>query len=100
MATGVVKRGSEVQDYKGYGFITVDGSKDIFFHEKSLTGDLAVRKLQKDDKVEFDIEQTEKGLNAINIKLVGDEAEDTTEAQDTEVSEDTEAQPEAEEAVS
>jgi len=49
----------------------MEGSdKDIFYHEKSLEGDLAVRKLQVGDKVTFDVEETPKGQNAMNIKLV------------------------------
>jgi CspA family cold shock protein len=56
---------------KGFGFIAVEGSeKDIFYHERSLTGELATRKLRVGDVVKFDIEETEKGKNAINIELV------------------------------
>ncbi len=59
---------------KGYGFISTDAyEKDVFFHERSLTGSLATRKLKVGDKVTFEVEQTEKGMNAINIQLVGDE---------------------------
>lgn len=67
MANGVVKTVTD----RGFGFISMEGSdKDIFYHEKSLEGDLAVRKLQVGDKVTFDIEETPKGQNAMNIKLV------------------------------
>ena len=67
MAIGTVK----VVTDKGYGFIGVEGEeKDVFYHENSLTGELATRKLQVGDKVEFDIEQSPKGSNAVNIKLV------------------------------
>ena len=67
MATGVVKTVTD----RGFGFITEEGaSKDIFFHEKSLTGELAVRKLKVGDKVTFDVEETPKGPSAINIQLV------------------------------
>ncbi len=56
---------------KGFGFITKEGSeKDVFFHENSLEGDLATRKLQEGDKVTYDVEESPKGLNAVNIKLV------------------------------
>ncbi len=56
---------------KGFGFISKEGSeKDIFFHENSLEGDLATRKLQEGDVVTFDVEESPKGLNAVNIKLV------------------------------
>jgi cold shock protein len=68
MVSGTVKTVTD----RGFGFITKEGSegKDIFYHEKSLTGDLAVRKLKVGDKVTFDVEETQKGQNAINIALV------------------------------
>ena len=66
MANGTVKTVTG----KGFGFIKTEGSdKDIFYHENSLEGDLATRKLQAGDKVTFDIEETAKGKNAVNIKL-------------------------------
>ena len=67
MVNGVVKTVTD----RGFGFISMEGSdKDIFYHEKSLEGDLAVRKLRVGDKVTFDVEETPKGQNAMNIKLV------------------------------
>jgi CspA family cold shock protein len=67
MAQGTVKTVTD----KGFGFISQeDSEKDIFYHENSLEGDLAIRKLQVGDKVSFDVEETEKGLNAINIVLL------------------------------
>ncbi|MCA9383906.1 cold shock domain-containing protein [Candidatus Dojkabacteria bacterium] len=67
MQNGTVKTVTD----KGFGFITTDSSdRDIFFHENSLEGELATRKLKVGDKVTFEVEQTEKGLNAINISLV------------------------------
>jgi CspA family cold shock protein len=70
MEQGTVKTVTD----KGYGFIAVEGSeKDIFFHENSLTGDLAERKLREGDKVSFEVESTPKGPNAVNIELVEEE---------------------------
>lgn len=67
MAQGKVKTVTD----RGFGFIAVEGSdKDIFYHEKSLTGDLATRKLQVGDEVSFETEETDRGLNATNIKLL------------------------------
>lgn len=67
MAKGKVKTVTD----RGFGFIeTEDADKDVFYHEGSLEGDLADRKLQQGDEVEFDIEENEKGLSATNIKLV------------------------------
>lgn len=67
MKTGTVKTVTD----KGFGFISIEGEeKDVFFHENSLEGDLAERKLQVGDNVTFEVEETEKGLNAVNIQLV------------------------------
>lgn len=69
MATGTVKTVTD----KGFGFIKQEGEdKDIFYHENSLEGELTERKLQVGDKVEFKVEQTEKGPNAVEIKLLED----------------------------
>jgi len=66
MASGTVKTVTD----RGFGFIATEGStKDIFYHEKSLEGELAVRKLKVGDKVSFDIAESPKGQNATNIKL-------------------------------
>ncbi len=67
MEKGTVKTVTD----KGFGFISKEGSdKDVFYHENSLEGDLAVRKLKAGDVVTFDVEETQKGINAINIKLL------------------------------
>ena len=67
MEKGTVKTVTD----KGFGFITKEGSdKDVFYHENSLEGDLAVRKLQVWDVVNFDVEETPKGINATNINLL------------------------------
>jgi len=66
MATGTVKTVTD----KGFGFIKQeDADKDIFYHENSLEGELADRKLRVGDKVKFEVEQTEKGPNAVKIEL-------------------------------
>lgn len=67
MEKGTVKTVTD----RGYGFISLEGQeKDVFFHENSLEGDLADRKLQVGDKVSFELEETPKGLNAVNIQLI------------------------------
>lgn len=66
MANGTVKTVTD----KGFGFISKEGAdRDIFYHESVLEGELASRKLKPGDKVTFDIEETPKGLNAVNIRL-------------------------------
>ena len=51
---------------KGYGFIQLD-DKEIFVHYSSLLDD-SYKTLIKDEKVTFDLRQTEKGLRAVNVK--------------------------------
>lgn len=66
MATGTVKKVTA----RAFGFIKPDDSdEDVFYHENSLEGELAERKLKEGDKVSFDIEESPKGKNAVNIKL-------------------------------
>jgi len=56
---------------KGYGFIVSEElGKDLFFHSKSLVG-VTFEELREGDKVSFESEQTQKGLNAINVKKMG-----------------------------
>ncbi len=51
---------------KGFGFITpADGEKDIFVHSSGLS----TRSIQENDKVTFEVQRGEKGLNAVNVKL-------------------------------
>ena len=67
MANGTVKTVTG----KGFGFIAQEGEeKEVFYHENSLEGELADRKLREGDEVTFDVEETPKGLNATNIALV------------------------------
>ena len=52
---------------KGFGFIAVEGQeKGIFFHSNSLV-DVQYNELQEGDTVTFETEETEKGLNAVNV---------------------------------
>jgi len=53
---------------KGYGFITDDETnKDIFLHVSALE-ESKLRVLKEKQKIEFDIKEKEKKLQAINIK--------------------------------
>lgn len=51
---------------KGYGFISGEDGQEYFVHWRSLSGE-GYKILQEDDEVEFDTEQTEKGVQAINV---------------------------------
>ena len=54
---------------KGYGFIQRESGGDVFVHYKSIDGD-GFKKLKQDDKVEFEVVETEKGLQATNVKAI------------------------------
>ena len=63
MQEGTVKFFNET---KGFGFISpTDGSKDVFVH---LSG-LISKEIRENDKVTFDVQESSKGLNAVNVKL-------------------------------
>ena len=52
---------------KGFGFIMPDdGGKDVFVHQTGLT-----EEIREDDKVSFETEQGKKGINAVNVKVIG-----------------------------
>ena len=57
-------------DRKGFGFIVPeDGSTELFAHHSSILGD-GFKTLAKEQEVEFEIENGDKGPKAINIKKV------------------------------
>ena len=75
MSTGKVKW---YNARKGFGFIEQEsGDKDIFVHASAVKS-AGLRRLQEDHKVSFDVEDSPKGPNAINIKVV-EEAEEKKE---------------------
>lgn len=52
---------------KGYGFIQPDGQeKDVFVHYSAIVGD-GYRNLHQGQRVEFAIESTDKGPQAIQV---------------------------------
>ncbi len=61
MTAGTVKFFNES---KGYGFILeTETGKELFVHVSGL-----IDKVTKNDKVEFEIQNGKKGLNAVNVK--------------------------------
>ncbi len=51
---------------KGYGFIGREGGDDVFVHFSAISME-GYRSLKQDQKVEFEIEQGPKGLQAANV---------------------------------
>jgi CspA family cold shock protein len=64
MAQGTVKW---FNDAKGFGFISQDGGEDVFVHHTAITMD-GFRTLAEGERVEFDVNQGPKGLQAANVK--------------------------------
>ncbi|OHB00279.1 MAG: cold-shock protein [Candidatus Zambryskibacteria bacterium RIFCSPHIGHO2_12_FULL_43_12b] len=62
--TGTIKKLTD----KGFGFITAEGlEKDLFFHSNSLVG-VTFDELREGDTLSFEVEQSEKGPNAVNVQ--------------------------------
>jgi len=56
-------------DQRGYGFIALDGSKDVFVHHSAIV-EPGFRSLEEGDRVEFTIEQGQKGPAAADVRKV------------------------------
>ena len=55
---------------KGFGFIEQDGGGgDVFVHQSSIAVD-GYRSLNENQRVEFDVTQGQKGLQAANVRPV------------------------------
>ncbi len=54
---------------KGYGFLSREGGEDVFVHYTAIQGQ-GFRNLVEGQKVEFSVEKTPKGLQAVNVLLV------------------------------
>ncbi|MFV0429573.1 MAG: cold-shock protein [Arachnia sp.] len=67
MAQGTVKW---FNAEKGYGFIAVDGQgDDVFVHWKSIEA-TGFRSLEENQRVEFDIVQGPKGMQADRVRVI------------------------------
>lgn len=64
--TGTVKWFS---DQKGFGFLEREGGDDVFVHHSAIVSE-GFRTLAEGDKVEFDIEQGQKGPAAANVRKI------------------------------
>ena len=63
MPTGTVKWFNEV---KGFGFLTTEDGTDIFVHYSSIVSD-GFKTLAEGETVEFEITDTPKGPQAMNV---------------------------------
>jgi CspA family cold shock protein len=54
---------------KGYGFIEREGGPDVFVHYTALQGE-GFRNLEEGQRVEFSIEQGQKGPQATNVTVL------------------------------
>ena len=64
--TGTVKW---FNDQKGFGFLQQEGGDDVFVHHSAIVSE-GFRTLTEGDKVEFSIEQGQKGLAAVNVRKI------------------------------
>ncbi len=56
-------------DQKGYGFIAREGGDDVFVHFSAIEGS-GFRSLMEGDRVEFSVEQGDKGPAAAHVRRI------------------------------
>jgi CspA family cold shock protein len=54
---------------KGYGFIAVDGGRDVFVHYSAIEMD-GYRSLEEGQRVEFEITQGDRGPQAESVRMI------------------------------
>ncbi|VTU08697.1 cold shock-like protein [Actinobacillus indolicus] len=66
--TGTVKWFNSV---KGFGFIAPEqGGDDVFVHFSAIISENSYRNLKDGDKVEFEVQSSERGPSATNVKVI------------------------------
>lgn len=66
LTTGTVKW---FNDQKGFGFLAVEGGKDVFVHHSAIVSE-GYRSLAEGERVEFAIENGPKGPAAANVRKI------------------------------
>ncbi len=67
MAKGTVKWFNEK---KGFGFLSHDDGTDLFVHYSGIVGN-GFKTLNEGDRVEFEVEQGDKGPRAVQVRALG-----------------------------
>ncbi len=65
MHTGKIKK--VVRD-RGFGFISDTDGREVFFHRSSVV-DSQFESLNEEQAVEFEIEKSDKGPRAVNVRV-------------------------------
>lgn len=64
MVKGTVKW---FNNQKGYGFITPESGDDVFVHHSAIQGGEGYKSLEEGQAVEFEVQQGQKGAQAVNV---------------------------------
>lgn len=51
---------------KGYGFISIEGQRDVFVHYSAIQ-ETGYRTLREAEEVDFELVQSERGPQAVNV---------------------------------
>ena len=54
---------------RGFGFISDSDGREVFFHRSGIV-DITFESLGEDQSVEFDVENSDKGPRATNVRVV------------------------------
>jgi CspA family cold shock protein len=66
MTTGTIKK---LVSERGFGFIAASDDKEYFFHRNALEASADFDRLIGGERVEFDVESSPKGPQAVNVRL-------------------------------
>ena len=67
---------------KGYGFLVSEDGTEIFVHYSGINSEEKFKSLAENESVEFDVIDTEKGRQAINVTVVASETENIEDKED------------------